>query len=175
MISDTLKNEPRYRKCLRTTCPMGQIHEAGDAEPLMTCMECGYRMCYIHARSWHEGQTCSQYEASKRHQMENSSSLQLIERLLKKCPGRGCNAPIEKNEGCDHMTCKASVNVLEILSLTSQRQGYSCKYEFCWQCLAPYGPIREHGNEGHRSTCRYHSANLPAAAILNPQQYFPNS
>ena len=116
MISDTLKNEPRYRKCLRTTCPVGQIHEAGDAEPLMTCMECGYRMCYVHARSWHEGQTCSQYEANQRHQMENNSSVQLIERLSKRCPGSGCNAPIEKNEGCDHMTCKGCVTAFEVIT-----------------------------------------------------------
>ena len=116
MISDTLKNEPRYRKCLRTTCAVGQIHEAGDDEPLMTCMGCGFRMCFIHARSWHEGQTCSQYEASERHQMENNSSAQLIERLSKRCPGRGCNAPIEKNEGCDHMTCKTCITAFEAMT-----------------------------------------------------------
>lgn len=107
MVSDTLKNEPRYRKCLRTTCPVGQIHETGDAEPLMTCTQCGYRMCYVHSRPWHEGQTCSQYDAAQRHQMENHSSVQLIEQVSKRCPGNGCDVPIEKNEGCDHMTCKA--------------------------------------------------------------------
>lgn len=111
MVSDTLKDEPRYRKCLRTTCQMGQIHEAGDAEPLMTCTACGFKMCYIHSRSWHSGQTCSQYEASQRHQKENESSLQLIERETKRCPGQGCNVPIEKNDGCDHMTCRPRVSL----------------------------------------------------------------
>lgn len=149
MVSDTLKNEPRYRKCLRSTCQMGQIHEAGEAEPLMTCAECGFRMCYMHSRPWHEGLTCSQYDdienrhqRENQHRMENESSLWLIERVSKRCPGRGCNAPIEKNKGCDHMTC------------------YSCGFEFCWQCLAPYEPIRDHGNESHETTCRYYSKNI---------------
>ena len=52
--------------------------------------------------------------------------------------------------------------------------GTRCKHEFCWQCLAPYGPIKQHGNTGHVNTCRYHSQNLPATALLNPQAFFPN-
>jgi len=36
---------------------------------------------------------------------------------VKKCPK--CNEYIEKNGGCDHMTCR-------------------CSYEFWWSTLAPY-------------------------------------
>jgi len=36
---------------------------------------------------------------------------------VKKCPK--CSEYIEKNGGCDHMTCR-------------------CKYEFWWSTLAPY-------------------------------------
>ncbi len=35
----------------------------------------------------------------------------------KKCPNLNCNAPIQKNEGCNHVKC------------------YKCKYDFCWICL----------------------------------------
>jgi ankyrin repeat and IBR domain-containing protein 1 len=35
----------------------------------------------------------------------------------KKCPNPSCNAPIQKNEGCNHVKC------------------YKCKMDFCWICL----------------------------------------
>ena len=38
----------------------------------------------------------------------------------KACPK--CATSIEKNGGCNHMTCKNS----------------SCKFEFCWVCLGPW-------------------------------------
>lgn len=40
------------------------------------------------------------------------------------CPK--CRTPIEKNQGCNHMTCRKN----------------SCKYEFCWLCM---GAWTEHG------------------------------
>ena len=38
--------------------------------------------------------------------------------------------------------------------------GEVCGYEYCWLCLADYGPIREEGNEHHAPGCKYHSENL---------------
>lgn len=38
----------------------------------------------------------------------------------KDCPK--CNVVIEKNGGCNHMTCRSG----------------SCKFEFCWICLGPW-------------------------------------
>lgn len=105
MIADVLKDEPRYRNCLHINCPNGQIHEAGEAEPLMVCSMCGYKMCYVHSRPWHTGQTCTQYDNARRQRAEDRASLELIAQLTKPCPGANCNAPIEKSLGCDHMTC----------------------------------------------------------------------
>lgn len=46
--------------------------------------------------------------------MYETQNLDWINRNTKKCPR--CNNAIEKNKGCNHMTCK-------------------CKFEFCWYCL----------------------------------------
>jgi ankyrin repeat/IBR domain-containing protein 1 len=38
----------------------------------------------------------------------------------KLCPNPNCNAPIQKNEGCNHIKC------------------YKCKHDFCWICMEPW-------------------------------------
>lgn len=63
---------------------------------------------------------------------------------VRRCPG--CGAGVEKNGGCDHMTCRTA-------------GGGGCGHEFCWRCLAPYqGPegIRAVGNKAHKPACQYH-------------------
>ena len=46
----------------------------------------------------------------------------------KKCPK--CRKPIEKNQGCNHMTCHKNVG--------------GCGHEFCWLCM---GDWKDHGQE----------------------------
>lgn len=182
MIEDTTRDEPRYRNCLRVNCPSRQIHETGDAEPLMICGMYGYKMCYVHSRSCHEGQTCSQLKQSQKQREENQASADHLEEISKPCPSSGYKAPIEKNHGCDHMTCEilwiytylsGECRMRYWPSALALSQGWSCEHEFCRQCLAPSKPIRRTGNTGHNEWCRYHSDNLPATATLHPQRYFP--
>lgn len=51
---------------------------------------------------------------------EDIATLEFIAASTKPCPG--CAAPIMKNGGCQHITCKA------------------CRYEWCWQCGGSYEP-----------------------------------
>ena len=76
----------------------------------------------------------------------SNANTRWLNRHTKKCPK--CKSPIEKNNGCDHMTCK--------------RQAGGCGHEFCWRCLAPWRPIirRGGGNHRHRPTC-FHYRALP--------------
>jgi len=69
-----------------------------------------------------EQERAKRKEELKRRQREEQLSMAKVQATTKQCPG--CQRPIEKNEGCDHMTC------------------ITCRHEFCWRCMKPW---RTHG------------------------------
>ncbi len=85
----------------------------GVEGPIFTCINCQRKVCVIHENTWHEGETCEEYEYRASGQKERDqkaqekASLKAIGKLSKKCPGPNCHYSIEKNDGCDHMTCKS--------------------------------------------------------------------
>ncbi|CAF1181070.1 unnamed protein product [Rotaria sordida] len=120
--------------CSNILCNVGQLNEGGALNNIVTCFNCHQKTCFTHKIKWHEGLSCEEfdmrmdpiYESSRRWIVENS----------KKCPN--CPYQIEKNDGCDHMTC------------------IKCRHEFCWSCLADFQPIRRNGNHRHNSTCKHY-------------------
>ena len=70
-----------------------------------------------------------------------SENIIWIKANTKKCPK--CRKPIEKNQGCNHMTCRKEVG--------------GCSYEFCWICM---GDWTKHGSEtgGYYKCNRFMSA-----------------
>jgi E3 ubiquitin-protein ligase RNF14 len=88
---------------------MGQIHEGGHDNNIFTCATCQFRVCIIHDTEWHEGETCEEYDlrtSPTQQNLQEKNSLEEVARISKKCPGDGCGCNIEKNCGCDHMTCE---------------------------------------------------------------------
>ncbi|XP_031203399.1 cullin-9 isoform X3 [Mastomys coucha] len=92
-----------------------------------TCSKCGWASCF----------SCSfpeaHYPASCGHMSQwvddggyydgmsvEAQSKHLAKLISKRCPS--CQAPIEKNEGCLHMTCAR------------------CNHGFCWRCLKSWKP-----------------------------------
>jgi E3 ubiquitin-protein ligase RNF14 len=66
----------------------------------------------VHDDTWHEGETCEEYDYKKSGRKESDESkqevsVQAISQLKKKCPGTDgkCGWNIEKNSDYDHMTC----------------------------------------------------------------------
>lgn len=98
----------------------------------------------------HEEETCDAYQARLRDQegeqkKQEAASQLYLESNSQVCPE--CGIHIQKNEGCDHMTCKL------------------CRHQFCWICLASYvgtNGIHQRGNGAHRRGCLYLPANLPS-------------
>jgi len=105
----------------------------------------------------HEPCTCDQWnqwleKASKYRDVKSDANViasQIwISNNTKDCPG--CKAHIQKNEGCNHMTCK------------------TCRHEFCWICM---GPWREHGEKsgGYFSCNKFKGAGPSKARDSNRQ------
>mmetsp|Transcript_12605 Transcript_12605/g.29433 ORF Transcript_12605/g.29433 Transcript_12605/m.29433 type:complete len:158 (-) Transcript_12605:428-901(-) len=78
----------------------------------MTCTNegCKRQFCFVHNDA-HPDRTCKDYTRILRTQEKPSEHWK--QRNAKKCPG--CKTPIEKNEGCNHMSC-------------------TCGTDFCWLC-----------------------------------------
>lgn len=137
LAKQSLGGESNYVACQNTACTGGQLHEGGHDAPVVTCYVCHAKSCFTHQVPWHENFTCKQWDQQglqKDAAME--ATAQYLSKFTKECPRCGCH--IEKNEGCDHMTCTR------------------CECSFCWVCFAPYERILKDGNHHHDSTCKYH-------------------
>lgn len=71
----------------------------------------GHKYCFECLRPQHGKSTCENV-------LEKDFLLWKKDKVVKKCPN--CKIYIEKNEGCNHMTCA------------------TCKYQWCWLCEGKY-------------------------------------
>ncbi|CAI5524173.1 unnamed protein product [Closterium sp. Naga37s-1] len=100
--------------------------------------KCSFAFCWNCLEEAHRPVDC---ETVGKWILKNSAESENMNWILansKSCPK--CKRPIEKNQGCMHMTCTPP-----------------CKYEFCWLCL---GAWSEHGEKtgGFYACNRYESA-----------------
>lgn len=89
--------------------------------PTVECF-CGYRFCFGCTLKDHLPAPCSLVKLWLKKCADDSETANWISANTKECPK--CNSTIEKNGGCNHMTCR------------------KCRYEFCWMCM---GLWSEHG------------------------------
>ena len=81
-------------------------------KPKLECPECKTQICFNCSKPWHGYWTkCSSAQNAENTDKDDQAFYQWeLNKDVKKCPK--CKYRIEKNEGCNHMTC------------------ISCKYEF---------------------------------------------
>ncbi|KAF8319082.1 hypothetical protein DL93DRAFT_2075402 [Clavulina sp. PMI_390] len=136
----TLQSMPEFRFCKQPECGSGQIHDGGEDMPIMRCVACQDLSCFKHDLPWHYHQTCDEFDGTLEKDVNFAASKAYIASNAKLCPD--CQRPIEKDDGCDHMTCRKPVG---------------CGHQFCWLCLAPFDPIAREGNHRHRPTCQHYA------------------
>jgi hypothetical protein len=148
-VREALGDDPDFKWCPAPNCTSGQVHSGGNENNIFQCIECGYRLCTIHQVAWHAGETCDEYDYRSSGQMrkaelerENKACEQVIKQMAKRCPRPQCEIPINKNEGCDHMTCT------------------KCRFQFCWLCMVDYQRVREEGNGAHERSCPHYRSHL---------------
>ncbi|KAI8603059.1 hypothetical protein EDD21DRAFT_302846 [Dissophora ornata] len=89
--------------------------------PTVLCA-CGDKFCFGCGLGDHQPAPCGLVKMWQKKCADDSETANWISAHTKECSK--CQSTIEKNGGCNHMTCR------------------KCKYEFCWVCM---GPWSEHG------------------------------
>ncbi|XP_076018813.1 cullin-9 isoform X2 [Genypterus blacodes] len=87
-----------------------------------SCFSCSFPEAHYPASCSHMSQWTDDGGFYEGMSME-AQSKHLAKLISKRCPS--CQAPIEKNEGCLHMTCA------------------KCNHGFCWRCLKPWKPTHK--------------------------------
>lgn len=117
MVNNFVEFNKNLRWCPGTEC--GNTVRVTDrvlaSTTPITC-SCGYSFCFDCGAEWHEPVLCRFLKKWKLKcdDKDNTETLNYICSYTKDCPK--CKVVIEKNGGCNHMTCK------------------KCNYEFCWVC-----------------------------------------
>lgn len=156
LLQKVLQKDEGYVTCLNPACGAGQVHGGQNIFPIVTCYKCRAKTCYRHRTEWHEGYTCQEWDnREERRTKEEILSKEWVNEQTKRCPNRDCNRPIRRESGCDHMVC---------------RPPGGCGHEFCWACLAPYGPIRSRGCEMHHPSCIHYAVGASSLQATLPMQ-----
>jgi ariadne-1 len=125
---DTFSNaflEYACQACPAQTCQFvatTSLVEHDDVATSCCCLGCNQVFCFGCREKPHEPATCE--DVAEWTVLQQESEL-YVRKNTKPCPG--CRAPIEKAQGCNHMTC-------------------TCGVQFCWLCLTQLGQHSERHN-----------------------------
>lgn len=110
-LRNFIENSKNMRYCPAPACEKVAI---GSGITSIRC-SCSYCFCFRCGEEAHDPCSCTQLGEWALKCVNESETANWILANTRKCPA--CNARIEKNQGCNHMTCRM------------------CKHEFCWICM----------------------------------------
>lgn len=137
LLRSYVEDSRKIKWCPAPGCESAVEFVVGSGSYDVTC-SCSYSFCWNCAEEAHRPVDC---ETVAKWVLKNSAESENMNWILansKPCPK--CKRPIEKNQGCMHMTCTPP-----------------CKFEFCWLCL---GAWSDHGERtgGFYACNRYEAA-----------------
>lgn len=137
LLRSYIEDNRKTKWCPAPGCDGAIKYVLGSGSYDVTC-SCAYSFCWNCTEEAHRPVDC---ETVAKWILKNSAESENMNWILansKPCPK--CKRPIEKNQGCMHMTCTPP-----------------CKFEFCWLCL---GAWSDHGERtgGFYACNRYEAA-----------------
>ncbi|XP_022873122.1 probable E3 ubiquitin-protein ligase ARI8 isoform X2 [Olea europaea var. sylvestris] len=137
LIRSYVEDSRKTKWCPAPGCDSAVEYIVGSGSYDVTC-SCSYSFCWSCTEEAHRPVDC---ETVAKWILKNSAESENMNWILansKPCPK--CKRPIEKHQGCMHMTCTPP-----------------CKFEFCWLCL---GAWSDHGERtgGFYACNRYEAA-----------------
>ncbi len=111
---------PRVRWCPAPGCE--NAVRVSHARMMPVTCKCGKEFCFSCGHDSHRPIVCAMIKLWLKKCADDSETSNWIAANTKECPK--CKTTIEKNGGCNHMSCRQP----------------KCAYEFCWVCLGPWEP-----------------------------------
>lgn len=136
-IRSFVEDNRKTKWCPAPGCDYAVDYIVGSGSYDVTC-GCSYSFCWNCTEETHRPVDCGTVSKWILKNSAESENMNWILANSKPCPK--CKRPIEKNQGCMHITCTPP-----------------CKFEFCWLCL---GPWTDHGERtgGFYACNRYEAA-----------------
>ncbi|XP_038885036.1 probable E3 ubiquitin-protein ligase ARI8 [Benincasa hispida] len=122
LLRSYVEDNKKTKWCPAPGCEYAVLFDAGNGNYDVSCF-CTYGFCWKCTEEAHRPVDCATVEKWILKNSAESENMNWILANSKPCPK--CKRPIEKNQGCMHMTCTPP-----------------CKFEFCWLCL---GAWSDHG------------------------------
>ncbi|CAN6485489.1 unnamed protein product [Victoria cruziana] len=137
LLRSYIEDNRKTKWCPAPGCEYAVDFVAGSTNYDVIC-NCSYYFCWNCTEEAHRPVDCDTVAKWILKNSAESENMNWILANSKPCPK--CKRPIEKNQGCMHITCTPP-----------------CKFEFCWLCL---GAWSEHGERtgGFYACNRYETA-----------------
>ncbi|KAF7132236.1 hypothetical protein RHSIM_Rhsim09G0029400 [Rhododendron simsii] len=131
LVRSYIEDNPKTKWCPGPGCEYAVEFVVGSENSDVSC-PCSYGFCWNCTEDAHRPVDCDTVAKWITKNGAESENTNWILAYCKPCPK--CRRPIEKNNGCMHMTCTTP-----------------CRFEFCWLCLRSWS---DHGKCNRYKDCQ---------------------